>query len=67
MSTFLYIVLAVIYITCFIVIGLATFRKGHYLLFWLGIIFPVLWIIGALMAPTPAALERERAATTGAP
>ena len=67
MSTFLWIVLAVLYITCFILLGLATFRKGHYAMFWLGIVFPVLWVIGALMAPTPAALAAERAETTDAP
>ena len=32
--------------------------EGHFFLFWVGIIFPVLWIIGALMAPTPAAAGR---------
>jgi hypothetical protein len=31
--------------------GVLTFRKGHMALFWLGIIFPLLWIIGAIMAP----------------
>jgi hypothetical protein len=46
---------------CFIVLGLAAFRKGHYLMFWFGIIFPVLWIIGALMAPT----VRPRSRATG--
>jgi len=67
MSTFLWLLLAVVYITCFIVLGLATFRKGHYFLFWVGIIFPILWIIGALMAPTPAALEEERVEISNAP
>jgi hypothetical protein len=66
MSTFLWIVLAVLYITCLVVLGLATLRKGHYWMFWLGIIFPVLWIIGAFMAPTPAAIDAERGATASA-
>lgn len=64
MSTFLWAVLAVVYIACFFLLGLATFRKGHYVMFWLGIIFPVLWIIGALMAPTPAAAATERPEAT---
>ena len=64
MSTLLWIVVAVLYVTCFILLGLATFRKGHYAMFWLGIVFPVL---GALMAPTPAAVAAERPQTTGAP
>jgi hypothetical protein len=33
---------------------MATLRKGHTALFWIGIIFPVLWIVGAFVEPTPA-------------
>jgi hypothetical protein len=55
MSTFLWFVLVVVYLTALIVLGLATLRKGHTALFCFGIIFPVLWIVGALMAPTPRA------------
>ena len=59
MSTFLWFLFAVLYITALVVLGLTTFRKGHTALFWFGILFPVLWIIGALMAPTPAAAAAE--------
>jgi hypothetical protein len=52
MPTFLWIVLGVLYFTLFVALGLATLRKGHYLLFGFGIIFPLLWIFGALMQPT---------------
>ncbi len=58
MSTLLWILLVVIYVTLLVTLGVMTFRKGHFVLFWVGIIFPVLWIIGALMAPT----ERAQAA-----
>ena len=51
MSTFLWITLVVIYLVALVSLGLATLRKGHTVLFWVGIIFPVLWIIGALMHP----------------
>jgi hypothetical protein len=51
MSTFLWILLGVLYLTLFVLLGLATLRKGHYALFFFGIIFPVLWIFGALMGP----------------
>jgi hypothetical protein len=54
-STFLWIVLAAVYMTALFVLGMATLRKGHTALFWFGILFPVLWIVGALMGPTPAA------------
>ena len=52
MSTFLWILLVVLYLMALVSLGLATLRKGHTVLFWVGIIFPVLWIFGALMQPT---------------
>ncbi len=61
MSTFLWILLGILYLTALFVLGLSTLRKGHTALFWLGIIFPVLWIVGALMAPTPAVAAEARA------
>ncbi len=45
--TFLWIILGVVYVACWIYFGLSTFRKGHYWLFWIGFFFPFLWIIGA--------------------
>ena len=44
----LIIVLAFIYITMAVMLGAATWGKGHYVLFWLGIFVPILWIFGAL-------------------
>ena len=40
MSTFLWFLLVVLYLTALFVLGLATLRKGHTALFWFGIIFP---------------------------
>jgi hypothetical protein len=57
MSTFLWVLLGVLYLTALILLGLSTLRKGHTVLFIVGIIFPVLWIVGALMAPTPRAAD----------
>ncbi len=54
MSALLWFLLAVLYFTALFVLGLSTLRKGHTALFWFGILFPLLWIVGALMAPTPA-------------
>ena len=51
-------VLGVIYLTLLIVLGLTTLQKGHTAMFWIGIIFPVLWVIGAFMSPTEKALAR---------
>jgi hypothetical protein len=58
MSIVIWILLAIVYVTCWIYFGMATFRKGHYVMFWVGIIFPILWIIGSFMAPTPSAAAR---------
>ena len=55
MSTLLWILLAAAYFAALVWLGLSTLRKGHNVLFWFGIFFPILWIVGALMAPTPRA------------
>ena len=52
--TFMWILLAIIYVACWLYFGLTTFRKGHYWLFWIGFFFPFLWIVGALIAPNSA-------------
>ena len=36
----LWILLGALYLTLFFLLGLATLRKGHYFLFFVGIIFP---------------------------
>ena len=59
MPVWLWILLGVLYLTALFVLGLATLRKGHTALFWFGILFPFLWIVGALMRPTPAAATAE--------
>ena len=58
----LWILLAVVYVACWVYFGLATFRQGHYWLLWIGFIFPILWIIGAFMAPTERVAARAPAA-----
>ena len=63
MSTFLWITLIVLYLTALVSLGLATLRKGHTVLFWVGIFFPVLWIIGALMQPTTKAVAADSRST----
>jgi Na+/phosphate symporter len=59
----LWLLLAALYLAALIFLGLTTLRKGHTVLFWVGIIFPFLWIVGALMAPTDAALATEASNT----
>lgn len=62
-STFLWITLVVLYLTALVSLGLATLRKGHTVLFWVGIFFPVLWIIGAMMQPTAKAVATASRST----
>jgi hypothetical protein len=53
MSAILWFLLAALYVVVLITLGVTTLRKGHVILFVFGIIFPFLWIIGALIGPTP--------------
>jgi hypothetical protein len=55
MSTFLWALLGALYLTALIILGVATLRRGHTVLFLFGIFFPVLWVVGAVMGPTPRA------------
>ena len=57
MDTFVWILLGALYLLCLVLLGVSTLRKGHGWLFFFGIFFPLLWVFGALMAPTPAAYE----------
>jgi len=41
--------LGIIYIVLLVVFGILCFRKGHWVLGLIGIIFPILWIIGAIL------------------
>ena len=52
---FLWFLFGAIYLIALFSLGVATVRKGHYVLFVVGIFFPFLWIIGALIGPTPRA------------
>jgi hypothetical protein len=40
---------AVIYLGLLVSVGLLTWRKGHWLMFGIGFIFPILWVIGAII------------------
>ena len=43
------ILLGAIYLVLIITLALLCFRKGHWVLGLIGFIFPVLWIIGAIL------------------
>jgi len=41
--------LGVIYLVLLVVFAIQSFRKGHWVLGLIGFIFPILWIIGAIL------------------
>jgi hypothetical protein len=45
---------ALLYLVLLFTLGLMTLRNGHGWMFFFGIFFPVLWLIGAFMRPTTA-------------
>jgi hypothetical protein len=54
----LWIGLGILYFLLLVTLGIMSIRKGHWVMFLLGIVFPVFWLIGALMPP------RDQAAAT---
>jgi hypothetical protein len=58
MGPVVWLLVAAVYLMLFVTLALTTLHKGHFILFWVGIIFPVLWIIGAIMAPSRRAEAR---------
>jgi hypothetical protein len=52
MSGLGWITLSIIYFVLLVTVAVMTFRKGHWVLGLIGFIFPILWIIGAIL-PSP--------------
>ena len=48
-GTGLGITLGIIYLVLLLVFAVLSFRKGHWVLGLIGFIFPILWIIGAIL------------------
>ena len=51
MDTWLIVVLAVLYLVFLVTLGITSIRKGHWVMFLIGIVVPVFWLIGALTPP----------------
>jgi hypothetical protein len=51
----LWVGLGIVYFLLLVTLGIMAIRKGHWVMFILGIVFPVFWRIGAMMAPRGAA------------
>lgn len=43
--------IGVIYLVLILTLGILTIRKGHWVMFIIGIFFPLFWVIGAIMPP----------------
>ena len=44
-------ILGVIYLVLLLSLGILSIRKGHWIMFIIGIFIPLFWIIGALLPP----------------
>jgi hypothetical protein len=44
-----------VYLVIAFTLGLMTLRKGHWVMFIIGIFIPIFWLIGALIPPKRAA------------
>ena len=40
-----------LYLVLLVTLGIMTLRKGHWIMFILGIFFPLFWLIGAVIPP----------------
>jgi hypothetical protein len=60
-STTGWTVLAVVYVLLLVSLGVMAIRKGHWVMFILGIFIPLFWIIGALLPPTEDAARSATA------
>jgi hypothetical protein len=43
--------LGILYFVLVITLGVMSIRKGHWVMFLIGFIFPLFWLIGAIMPP----------------
>lgn len=44
--------LGLLYLVLLVVLGLTAIKKGHWIMFVIGIFLPIFWLIGALLPPT---------------
>ena len=46
------VLLGVLYVVLLVTLGIVSIRKGHWVMFIIGIFIPLFWVIGALLPPT---------------
>ena len=44
----------VLWVVLLVTLGILSIRKGHWVMFIIGLFFPLFWLIGALMPPVNA-------------
>jgi hypothetical protein len=42
---------AVFYLVLLVTLGILTIRKGHWIIFIIGIFIPIIWLLGAILPP----------------
>ena len=52
-STGLGIGFGALYVVLLLTLGIISLRKGHWVMFIIGIVFPLFWLIGALLPRQP--------------
>ena len=50
-----FVVGGLLYLVLLVTLGIIAIRKGHWVMFIIGIFFPLFWLIGALLPPTASA------------
>ena len=55
----LWVGLGILYLVLLVTLGITALRKGHWVMFILGIFLPLFWLIGAMIPPTEAASRPE--------
>ena len=51
----MFIGLAILYLVLLITLGVLSLRRGHWIMFVLGIFLPLFWLIGAVIPPARTA------------
>jgi hypothetical protein len=56
-GTGLWVGFGILYAILLVSLGIMSLRKGHWLMFIIGIFLPLFWVIGAVMPPSQEAIE----------
>jgi hypothetical protein len=50
-SAGVYVGFGILYVVLLVTLGILSIRKGHWVMFLIGIFIPLFWLIGALLPP----------------